>query len=264
MVTNGLLSLSASDLTALKEALRTGRVTAPFLPALIERIVPRAVSADVSMALREMAAVGANREGLVAALEILAAARAQQPSIDELIELVTTGPEAGTVTNRDTQVVVQDLFRSAQSSILVAGYELYQAEAVFRTLADRMIEQPAPTVRMFLNVKRPAGNTSTDSELVAGFGYRFRTQHWPPDRTLPEIYFDPRSLSIDTKQRAVLHAKCVVIDGRTAFVSSANFTEAAQERNIEVGVLVRSQIVAERLTNFFAALISTGAVRRAL
>ena len=161
-------------------------------------------------------------------------------------------------------MVVQDLFRSAERSILVAGYELYQAEAVFRTLADRMIEQPAPTVRMFLNVKRPVGNTSTDSELIAGFGFRFRTQHWPQDRILPEIYFDPRSLSIDTKQRAVLHAKCVVIDGRTAFVSSANFTEAAQERNIEVGVLVRSQIVAERLTNFFASLISTGAVRRAL
>ena len=29
--------------------------------------------------------------------------------------------------------------------------KLYQAEAVFRTFADRMIEQPAPTVPMFLN-----------------------------------------------------------------------------------------------------------------
>ena len=47
-------------------------------------------------------------------------------------------------------------------------------------------------------------------------------------------------------------------------MSSANFTEAAQERNIEVGVLVRSQIVAERLIAFFAALVSTGGVRRAL
>lgn len=64
--------------------------------------------------------------------------------------------------------------------------------------------------------------------------------------------------------RAVLHAKCVVIDGRTAFVSSTNFTQAAQERNIEVGVLVRSQIVADRLTDFFAALNATGEVRRAL
>jgi hypothetical protein len=123
MVMNGLLALSVSDLAALKEALRTGHLLAPFLPALIERIVPRAVSADVSTALHGMAASGTNREGLVAALELLAAARAQQPSIDEVIELVTTGPEAGTVTNRDTQVVVQELFRNAERSVLVAGYE---------------------------------------------------------------------------------------------------------------------------------------------
>ncbi len=264
MVMNGLLALSASDLTALKEALRTGRLPAPFLPALVGRIVPGAVSGDVSETLQGMAAAGANRQGLVAAVELLASARAQQPSIDEVIELVTTGPEAGTVTNRDTHVVVQELFRNAERSILVAGYELYQAAAIFRTLADRMAEEPRPSVRMFLNVKRPFGDTTTDGDLIAAFAYRFRTQHWPSDRALPEIYFDPRSLAFDAKQRAVLHAKCVVVDGRTAFVSSANFTEAAQERNIEVGVLVRSPIVAERLVAFFSALISTGAAKRAL
>ncbi|MEO8367597.1 MAG: phospholipase D-like domain-containing protein, partial [Candidatus Solibacter sp.] len=106
--------------------------------------------------------------------------------------------------------------------------------------------------------------TSTDGQLIAAFAHRFRTDHWPSDRALPEIYFDPRSLAVDAKRRAVLHAKCVVVDGRTAFVSSANFTEAAQERNIEVGVLVRSQVIAERLVAFFSALISTGAARRAL
>lgn len=261
---NGLLALSVSDLAALKEALRTGRLPAPYLPTLIERIVPRAVATEVSTALQCMAASGTNREGLVGALELLAGARAQQPSIDEVIELVTTGPGAATVMNRDTQVVVQELFRNAERSVLVAGYELYQTEPVFRTLADRMAEQPSPTVRMFLNVKRPFGDTTTDSELIDAFAHRFRAEHWPTDRPLPEIYFDPRSLAIDAKRKAVLHAKCVVIDGRTSFVSSANFTEAAQERNIEVGVLVRSSIVSERLVSFFAGLISTGAVRRAL
>ncbi|MCZ2157101.1 MAG: phospholipase D-like domain-containing protein [Bryobacterales bacterium] len=80
--------------------------------------------------------------------------------------------------------------------------------------------------------------------------------------SLPEIYFDPRSLDTDSKRRAVLHAKCIVIDGRTSFVSSANFTEAAQERNIEVGVLIRSEVVASRLIGFFTALISSGATKR--
>jgi phosphatidylserine/phosphatidylglycerophosphate/cardiolipin synthase-like enzyme len=264
MVRNGLLALSSADLGALKEALRTGRLPAPFLPALIEKIVPQAMAGSISAALQLMVTSGANTEGLVAALELLAAARAQHASIDELIELVTTGPDAGSVNNRDTQVVVQDLFRSAERSVLVAGYELYQTERVFRVLAERMAERPDLDVRMFLNVKRSYGDNSADDELVAGFRHRFRTEHWPAERRLPEIYFDPRSLAPDGKQKAVLHAKCVVVDGRISFVSSANFTEAAQERNIEVGVLMRSQSLAERLIGFFAALVSTGAVRRAL
>src|ERR1041384_786349 len=151
---NALLALSVSDLAALKEALRTGRLPAPFLPTLVGRIVPHAVAGDVAAALQGMVATGANREGLVAALELLAAARAQQPSLDEVIELVTTGPEDATPSSRDTPGVVQELFRNAVHSVLVAGYELYQAAGVFRTLADRMAEEPRPSVRMFLNVKR--------------------------------------------------------------------------------------------------------------
>ncbi|TMQ33925.1 MAG: hypothetical protein E6K70_10465 [Planctomycetota bacterium] len=66
---------------------------------------------------------------------------------------------------------------------------------------------------------------------------RFRNREWPKDSRLPEVYFDPRSLALDPKKRACMHAKCIVIDRKTVFVSSANFTEAAQERNLEVGLL---------------------------
>ena len=58
--------------------------------------------------------------------------------------------------------------------------------------------------------------------------------------------------------------KCIVIDGRPAFVSSTIFTEAVEARNIEVGVLMRSPIVAERLVAFFSGLISTAVAKRVL
>ncbi len=38
---------------------------------------------------------------------------------------------------------------------------------------------------------------------------------------------------------ACQHAKCILVDGVTAFITSANFTESAHERNIELGVLFR-------------------------
>ena len=92
------------------------------------------------------------------------------------------------------------------------------------------------------------------------FAERFRTEQWPPDRPLPDVYYDPRSLDLDMERRACLHAKCVVVDRQHVYVSSANFTEAAQERNIEVGLLVRSRRLAEQLTNHFDALLDAGLV----
>jgi phosphatidylserine/phosphatidylglycerophosphate/cardiolipin synthase-like enzyme len=45
-----------------------------------------------------------------------------------------------------------------------------------------------------------------------------------------------------------------VVDQEQAFVSSANFTEAAQSKNIEVGVYMRSPRFARRLVEHFETL----------
>ncbi len=75
----------------------------------------------------------------------------------------------------------------------------------------------------------------------------------PSDVPLPAIHYDPESRKHGAK-RATLHAKCVVVDRRWAFVTSANFTEAAQERNIEAGVLLDHPRLAEALAGQFEAL----------
>ena len=83
----------------------------------------------------------------------------------------------------------------------------------------------------------------------------FFKKDWPENGRAPEVFYDPRSLEFDPATRASLHAKCIVIDRRIAFVTSANFTEAAQLRNIEVGVLVNSVAFAIRLDEHFASLV---------
>ena len=54
-----------------------------------------------------------------------------------------------------------------------------------------------------------------------------------------------------------------MIDGREMFISSANFTEAAQQRNIEVGVLVKSAVLARQSEEFFEELVRDGVCVRA-
>lgn len=143
-------------------------------------------------------------------------------------------------------VVVRELFAHAQQSVMVAGYAVYQGQRVFQALADRMTSLPELQVRMFLDVQRGHGDTSASREITRRFAEHFRTKQWPKDRRLPEVFFDSRALATDTKKRAWLHAKCVVVDRKMLFVSSANFTEAAQERNLEVGLLIRNAVLADR------------------
>jgi phosphatidylserine/phosphatidylglycerophosphate/cardiolipin synthase-like enzyme len=211
-----------------------------------------------------MAESGMQPSAAAHTLELLASAISERPLVVDLVDLVMTGPEVAGHENRDTSVVVSDLFRQAEETILIAGYAVYQGQKVFRALAERMTECPALKVSMFLDIQRRPGDTSSSAELVRRFAHRFQSDEWPVGSRTPEVFYDPRSLSSDRTKRAALHAKCVVADGQEVFVSSANFTEAAQERNVEVGLLLRSTATAQRLTQFFNALYASGQFMRAL
>ena len=90
----------------------------------------------------------------------------------------------------------------------------------------------------------------------AGFRDRFRKE-WPGQR-LPAVFYDPRGLDPDPKCWASLHAKVVIIDQKRSFVTSANFTEAAQVKNIEVGILLKDPLFAAQLTHHFESLAAAG------
>lgn len=250
-----LLSLSPSELRSLAAGLRSGRMNAPYTAATLGRYVDHATVSAVAASLQAMSESGMQPTGAALTLDLLAAAIAERPAIGELVDLVTTGPAATGIANRDTNIVVSDLFRNAGSTVLIAGYAVYGGRRVFRALGERMTACPSLRVRMFLDIQRKSGDTSASSELVKRFVHHFRTVEWPQGIPMPEIYYDHRSLAMERTNRSVLHAKCVVVDAQETFVSSANFTEAAQDRNVEVGVLLSSRVLAEKLISFFDTLL---------
>jgi hypothetical protein len=97
---------------------------------------------------------------------------------------------------------VGELFRNAHKSVLVAGYAIYQGQKVFQALADRMQESPDLDVRLFLDIQRKQGNTSAPSELVGEFVQRFRTSQWPSRRPVPQVFYDPRSVTLEPGRSA--------------------------------------------------------------
>ncbi len=253
--------LSPAALVQLAAALETGALEPPFPAFAIRRHVgdgrARAVADDLGRAI----GIGVTPAGLAFALRLLAGERTRRGADGDRAHLVWTGPEAPGSASRDTSVVVRELFASARSSVVVAGFVVVQGRALFETLARRRTEVPGLVVRMFLNVGRARGDDADDAEILRRFADSFRRDDWPWDPP-PAVFYDPRALSRDPGPRAVLHAKCVAVDDERAFVTSANFTEAAQERNIEAGVLVHSAAFARALRGQFEALVGAGALQR--
>jgi hypothetical protein len=248
--------LTDSDLAALVFALRSGRLQGPYTLVSVQRYCTPSHAAGVAAFMQGLHEEGMQPGHLGLLVEAARRGRTGQGS-SETVDLVWTGPETLGITNRDTAVVVRELFGSAEREVVVAGFAVYQGKEVFRRLAERMSERPELNVRLFLDVHRLSGDASVPDEVVRRFVQRFRTHEWPGER-LPELRYDPRSLELDGAKRASLHAKCIVVDRKVAFVTSANFTEAAQARNIEVGALIHSERFAERLADHFNVLAING------
>jgi phosphatidylserine/phosphatidylglycerophosphate/cardiolipin synthase-like enzyme len=172
-----------------------------------------------------------------------------------LVELVTSGPDVAGMT-RDTGVVLRELFAASEHRVLVVGFAVHQGREIFAALAYRMRHRPDLAVRLCLDIRRAPGDTTRSDALLRRFAERFIRHEWPGPR-LPDLFYDPRSLAEGETHRASLHAKCVVVDGIRALIGSANLTEAAQLRNIEIGVLV-SGAIAEAVERHFGALVAGG------
>jgi phosphatidylserine/phosphatidylglycerophosphate/cardiolipin synthase-like enzyme len=253
--------LTDADLTALASAIRSGRLTAPFTPVSVRRYGATLQAAAAAARLQQLHEEGMQAQHLGLLAEMIVRTRRRRPQEADLVDLVWTGPEAPGAANRDTGVVVRELFGTAEEEVFIAGFAVYQGREVFKRLEERMNEHPSLRVRFFFDVHRELGDTSLSEEVLRRFAQRFQTYEWPGGR-LPELYYDPRSLDLEATKHSRLHAKCIVIDRQVAFITSANFTEAAQTRNIEVGALIRCERFAARLAEQFETLVYAGLLKR--
>ena len=252
--------LSESSLLALIEAIETQGVQSDN-HLMLARQLPSTEIESVATEIKRLIDEGLSQSHLLYLLRTLLSDRQREAAKVPKVNLVWTGPDGSGKSNRDTGVVVRELFASATRSVLIAGFAVHHGREIFKQLALRMTELPQLEVRMFLNVARALRDTTIAEQLIGRFVQDFRREHWPGTR-YPVIYYDPRTLAIDEKRRTSLHAKCIVVDSATSLVTSANFTEAAQQRNIEVGTLVTDEQFSKALVEQFDALIRAGAVHR--
>ncbi len=255
--------ISRAGLETLAGALTAERLSGPYTAGAVGRHLPNVDLAVALAELNRLCDAGVPPAHVAELLRAVAAERKLREKTSDRVELVWTGPEVPGSRSRETAIVARELFAKASRTVLVSSYAVFLGKEVFEPLAKRMEELPDLRVLLFLNVPAPGG-TDLDPDAVARDYYReFLKRNWPAGRP-PELYFDPRSLAAKADERGVIHAKCIVIDGQTALVTSANFTEAAHARNIEAGVVVHDAAFATSLEQQFTSLVASGVLRRVM
>lgn len=246
-----LVNLSTSVLERIRDDIERGVLIAPIDRS---RLASSGIRDNVDLLMAALA--GHSR---IAALGMLNLVLAERAARKKRPELVWTGPEASTAVARDTAIVLRELFEGAQESVILAGYVFTHGrevlEPLFRSMRDKGV-----TARFFVHVDQIEGGADETQHLRTKLG-GFVRDNWPFGSPVPEIYYDRRALSPGPPY-STMHAKCVVVDGARAFVSSANFTQRAHDRNIEVGVLLDDPSFARFLAAQWNGLVEAGLVAR--
>lgn len=164
------------------------------------------------------------------------------------IELVWTGPATTFIPMRRTEQVVQQVVDSATRRLWITSYVFVNPEGIapnLKAAAERGVEIIAilepPKSRGGAIDHDPAGNLSAILPTA-------RIYEWTPS----------------SKRRAgwtasgCVHSKSIVADVDIAFVTSANFTSSAMERNIEMGVMIKGGLLPSRIADHLGALVASG------
>lgn len=257
--------LSRPVLMHLADDLRLGRLTPPFQTLHLVNYAPADCLDAIAQSLADFDRLGMTPAHIAQLLTLLGEEKLRNQRDRDQTQLVWTGYELASAECRDTAVVVRELIEAARSHVWLASFAIdsaHKAPKVFRTLADCMDRQPALQVRMFLNLHRPQSPYQAH-RVVRDFAQTFRQQLWPGQR-LPEVFYYPPSLDSEGGARSCLHAKCLIVDDLRLLVTSANFTEAAQERNLEAGVVMTDAIAAKAMRRQFEGMIAQKVLERIL
>ncbi len=251
-----LLDLPPHLRDRLVSALESGLLgPSPTLASLRSVLGNREDAEDLAAALVELGRLGISGPAAAVWLRTVerAAARTRKP------DLVWSGPEVPGLHARDTRRVYDELLGSAERSIWASTYAFFDGPKAFEVLARRMETKTTLRVTLLLNIQRKRGDTTASEQLVRRFADHFWKTDWP-GKSRPSVFYDPRALGSEGSG-GILHAKAVVADDEAVFITSANLTQAAMDRNIELGVLIRDRAFALAVGGYFRSLIDRGLLK---
>ncbi len=187
----------------------------------------------------------------IAAALFAAAQAAKLVSLNEAVELVWTGPKTGLIPTRNTEQVILEVIDRSESELFLVSYVFYNAPSIIECLNKAITR--GVRVRILLESSSEHGGTIRGDSIQA-------MANLVQDAVIYVWDSEAKAFG-DTHLSAAVHAKCAVADGDLAFITSANLTSAALERNMELGVLLRGGVAPIRLHDHLKALVTTKEIK---
>lgn len=167
---------------------------------------------------------------------------------EEVVDLVWTGPSSELVATRKTEQALLQVIKAAHTKLFLTSFVAYEVKSIIKALGQA-IENGVELSMLLESDGSHGGGVSFD---VIG----------KMKSVLPsaKIYFwsDKADAFIGGK----VHAKVAVADERLCFISSANLTGHAMEKNMEAGVLVEGGALPSKLHRHLEALVTTKQLKR--
>ncbi|XTZ17890.1 DISARM system phospholipase D-like protein DrmC [Micromonospora echinospora] len=240
--------LPDGHLAAWDEVLSRAAGPGPAVEAALTDTRPgHAVATQARRLVDAWRAAAPDLPGPAVALALSSAAYVHRQYAAARTEVVISGPTSPSVPVRLTSSVVVELIRAARRSLLVVSFVAYGVTEVVTELvaaADRGVRIDLVLESSIDDggaLRGPVGAAAA----FAGLRDRATFWHWPAHRR-----------SAPGTSRPALHAKIVAVDDRAVLISSANLTDRALRRNLEVGVVVRDPWVTRKLVGHFTALMN--------
>jgi len=229
-------TLTDKQIERLSKGLSSGRICRNSALSTVEDIIE-----IHGTSLQEVGAIIQKWKGTPADLELCLSSSVQLrkhlSAMNELVDVVWTGPVQFAVAARTTLATEREMIIAAKNQVTVVGYRVTEgARIIFEGLAKKSSEKVR--VRLMLD------------EASAQLGILRRM--WPMNQEMLELYESSKS---------GLHAKVLVVDRHDVLVTSANLTHYGLESNIELGVRIRGE-TAVKIESLVDELVRNGQFRR--
>lgn len=159
------------------------------------------------------------------------------------IETVWTMPAGGQVAGLSTSAMFHEIGK-AKESIVASTFNIQLTSAMVRALRAAAVRGVAVTL-----MATPGGQYGPANGMMQ---LGIQLSHEIPGCKLLTL------ADATDGSYQVLHSKFVVVDSKWAFVGSANFSDAASSKNVELGLQVHSETLARKILRDVQAFETQG------